>query len=102
MSQLRAARLGTVGQRVAIAASVWVSASLALAVGTFWWQAVQVGGLASFNLPLLVPALGFAALSFGLRTLRWHFFLGAAGAHPPLLTSLRTQLVGFSLTMTPG
>jgi uncharacterized protein (TIRG00374 family) len=102
MSQLRAARFGTVGQRVALAASLWVAASLALAGGTFWWQAGQVGGLASFNLPMLAPALCFAAISFGLRTLRWHFFLGAAGARPPLLTSLRTQLIGFSLTMTPG
>ena len=34
--------------------------------------------------------------------LRWHFFLAIVGAHPPFLTSLRTQLVGFSLTMTPG
>jgi uncharacterized protein (TIRG00374 family) len=51
---------------------------------------------------MLLPALGFAALSFGLRTLRWHSLLAAVGARPPLLTSLRTQLIGFSLTMTPG
>jgi len=102
MSQLRTARFGSLGQRMALAATLWVAASLALAGGTFWWQAVQVGGMGSFNLPLLLPALCFAALSFGLRTLRWHFFLATVGARPPLLTSLRTQLVGFSLTMTPG
>ena len=102
MSQLRTARFGSLGQRMALAATLWVAASLALAGGTFWWQAVQVGGMGSFNLPLLLPALCFAALSFGHRTLRWHFFLATVGARPPLLTSLRTQLVGFSLTMTPG
>lgn len=102
MNELRTARFGTMGQRVALAASLWVAASLALAAGTFWWQAGQVGGLASFHLLMLAPALGFAATSFTLRTLRWHVFLGAVGAHPPFLTSLRTQLVGFSLTMTPG
>jgi uncharacterized membrane protein YbhN (UPF0104 family) len=103
MTQFRGARLsGSVGQRVILAASLWVAASLALAVATFWWQATQVGGLESFRWPLLVPAMAFAAVSFGLRTLRWHSLLAAAGARPPLLTSLRTQLIGFSLTMTPG
>jgi uncharacterized membrane protein YbhN (UPF0104 family) len=103
MTQFRVARLGgSLGQRVVLAASLWVAASLALAVATFWWQATQVGGLESFRWPLLLPAAGFAAVSFGLRTLRWHSLLAAAGARPPLLTSLRTQLIGFSLTMTPG
>ncbi len=95
----------TIGQRMIIVASLWVAASLVLAIGTFWWywlQASQDGGLASFRWLLLLPAAGFATTSFALRTLRWHGFLAAAGAHPPFLTSLRTQLIGFSLTMTPG
>lgn len=87
---------------VVLAGSLWVGASLALAFTTFWWQATQGGGLAAMALPLLVPALGFAGISFGLRALRWHFFLAAAGAQPPFWTSLKTQLIGFSLTMTPG
>lgn len=103
LSQRAVARFrGALGQRVAVAASLWVGASLAVAAVTFWWQAAQVGGLAGFSIPLLVPALGFASVSFGLRILRWHFFLGAAGAHPALSTSIETQLIGFSLTMTPG
>ncbi len=93
---------GSVSQRVALAAALWVAASLALVAGTFWWQASQIHGLAQFDPVLLVPALGFGAASFGLRTLRWHAFLRMAGASPPFLTSLRTQLIGFSLTMTPG
>ena len=91
-----------VGQRVALAASLWVAASLIVAFATFWWQATEVGGLGQFHLPLLIPALGFAGISFGLRILRWHFFLGATGAHPALRFSAYTQLIGFSLTMTPG
>ncbi len=106
MSTTRTARLtSTIGQRMILMACLWVAASLMLAVGTFWWywmQASQSGGLASFRWPLLLPAAAFAATSFGLRTLRWHGFLAAAGAHPPFFTSLRTQLIGFSLTMTPG
>src|SRR3990172_2124932 len=76
---------GALAQRVVLAASLWVAASLALALTTFWWQAGQVGGLAGFNVVLLLPGAGFAAISFGLRTLRWHFFLVAAGAELPLL-----------------
>jgi uncharacterized protein (TIRG00374 family) len=97
-----AARFRTLEQRVALAASIWVGASLGIAGLVFWQQTAQVGGLASFSVPLLLVALGFGATSFGLRALRWHFFLNAAGAHPSFPTSLRTQLVGFSLTMTPG
>jgi glycosyltransferase 2 family protein len=93
---------GSLSQRVALAAALWVAASLALVIATFWWQAAQLGGLVQFDPVVLIPALGFAAASFGLRTLRWHFFLPLVGAFPTLLTSFRTQLVGFSLTMTPG
>src|SRR3954452_18836154 len=93
---------GTLGQRVAVAASLWVAASLVVAFGTLWWQAQQVGGLAGFNFGLLLPAAAFALVSAGLRALRWHGFLAAVGARPSLLTSIHAQLIGFSLTMTPG
>ena len=93
---------GTLSQRVALAAALWVAASLALVAGTFWWQASHLDGLARFDPVFMIPAFGFAAASFGLRTLRWHIFLRMAGAFPPFLTSFRTQLIGFSLTMTPG
>ena len=93
---------GSLSQRIALAAAAWVAASLAIAFATLWWQASQIGGLAQVQAEYLLAAMASAVLSFGLRTVRWHLFLGAAGAHPPLLTSLRTQLSGFSLTMTPG
>ena len=93
---------GSLSQRVALAAALWVAASLALVGVTFWYQASQLGGLAQFEPLVLLPALGFAVVSFGLRTLRWHTFLHMAGAYPPFITSFLTQLVGFSLTMTPG
>lgn len=103
MSLSLGARLaGTPAQRVALAASLWVGVSVVLAGATFWWQVAHEGAIAQFDIALLIIALGLATTSFGLRTLRWHFFVRAAGARPPLTTSLRTQLVGFSLTMTPG
>lgn len=103
MTEPRAARTaGSLGQRVVLAASLWVGVSLALAFATCWWQATQSDGFGTFHWPLLLPAMGFAAISFGLRTLRWHTLLAATGARPPLWVSLHTQLIGFSLTMTPG
>src|SRR3954452_22398865 len=73
----RARLYGSLSQRVAIAASLWVAASLALAIGTFWWQLRQAGGIAGLNLSLLVPAACFALISAGLRAIRWHSFLEA-------------------------
>jgi len=93
---------GTLGQRFAVAASLWVTASLVLALGTIWWQARQVGGLSGLNLPLLLPAAAFALISATLRAIRWHTFLAAVGARPSMITSVHAQLIGFSLTMTPG
>jgi glycosyltransferase 2 family protein len=101
MSQTTTIR-GSLSQRVALVAAIWVAGSLAVAFTTLWWQASQIGGLARIQGGYLVAALLSAVVSFGLRTLRWHLFLAAVGAHPPLLTSLRTQLSGFSLAMTPG
>jgi glycosyltransferase 2 family protein len=93
---------GAMGQRVAIVAALWVAGSLVVAISTFWWEAVQIGQLGGMNMLYLLPALALAFVSFGLRTLRWHLFLAAVGAHPPFLASFRAQLMGFSLAMTPG
>ena len=51
---------------VAVAAGVWVGASLVAALATIWWQATQSGGFPDINGLLLAPALGFATVSFGL------------------------------------
>lgn len=100
---LPAVRLpSSLGQRVGLVAALWVAGGLLLAVSALAWQASQMGGLPLIHAPLLAPALGFATVSFVLRAFRWHVFLHAVGARPPFRTSLRTQLIGFSLTMTPG
>ncbi len=92
----------SIGQRVGLVAGLWAAAGLVLALGTLSWQAAQTGELLELRPAYLAPALLLAAASFGLRTLRWHGFLLAVGARPSLLTSLRTELVGFALTLTPG
>jgi glycosyltransferase 2 family protein len=92
----------SLGQRVGLVGALWVAVGLVLAFGAIGWQVSAGGDLTRVHVTSLLPALALAAVSFGLRTLRWHTFLRAAGVRPRLLTSLRTQLVGFSLTMTPG
>lgn len=93
---------GSIGQRVGLIAGLWAASGLVLALGALSWQAGQTGELPELQPLYLLPAVTFAACSMGLRTLRWRGFLFAAGARPSLLTSLRTELVGFALTLTPG
>src|SRR4051812_21711126 len=93
---------GNVSQRVALAGALWLAMGLGLVAVTFWWRVSQVGPPAEFYPSFLLPGLLFAVASFLLRALRWHLFVRQAGGAPSLITSLRTQIVGFSLTMTPG
>jgi uncharacterized protein (TIRG00374 family) len=93
---------GVIGRRIGLLGALWVAAGLGLALAALIYQAAVTGEFWRLQIGLLAPALAFGCASFGLRTIRWHTFLLAAGVHPPLLTSLKTQLVGFSLTLTPG
>jgi uncharacterized protein (TIRG00374 family) len=79
-----------------------VAGSLGVALVTLWWQAQQLGGIGGINDVLLLPALGFALVSFTLRIARFHLFLVALGARVPFGASVRAQFAGFSLSMTPG
>jgi len=68
----------------------------------FGWQTHQLGGYARVDAGRLLPALGFASVSFALRIARFHFFLHGVGARPTLVSSACAQLAGFSLSVTPG
>lgn len=103
MNSFVAARLpATLGQRVGLVAGLWALGGLLLAAGGLLWQVFQTGRPPTIQIAFLLPALVFSGASFGLRAARWHLFLRAAGVRPPILTSLRTQFIGFALTLTPG
>jgi uncharacterized protein (TIRG00374 family) len=70
---------------------------------TIWggWENVaaaikQVGFLG------IATALGLSLLNFGMRFLRWQYFLKVLGYSIPLAPSFRIYMAGFSLTTTPG
>lgn len=50
----------------------------------------------------LTLALSLSLLNYGLRFLRWQFYLGRSGRRPPPGASLAVYLAGFTLTTTPA
>ncbi len=90
------------GRRLGLIGAAWVGAGLVLAGVASWRQIQTPADLGSVEGGWLALALGSATLSFGLRALRWHSLAAAAGARVSFATSVRTQLAGFSLTLTPG
>ncbi len=82
-----------------------VAAGVAIYVGfSVWAGARSVGqALASFDWTWALAALGLASLNYGVRFVRWHYYLKVLGL--PQVTvghSFLIFLAGFSLTVTPG
>lgn len=50
----------------------------------------------------ILVALCLSLVNYGLRFLRWQYFLGVLGHSVPWASSLRIYMSGFSLTTTPG
>jgi len=82
--------------------------SVVLAAGgyfvfTLWggWTEVAAA-LAHVSLSLLLFMLLLSLVNYGLRFLRWQYYLSVFGHRVPLGTSLRIYLGGFALTTTPG
>lgn len=49
-----------------------------------------------------MPAFGAALVSYSLRSLRFFYFLKRSGVHISVCDAIVAQVVGFSLTITPG
>lgn len=83
-------------------------ASVVLAAGgylafTLWggWAEVTAA-LSRVSLPLLLWMLLLSLLNYGLRFVRWQYYLAVFGHRVPWGPSLRIYLSGFALTTTPG
>lgn len=74
-----------------------------IAVGCIWLTiSAAPNAITRFSLLAFLPALGAAVASYALRTLRFHYFLRRSGIQISLLRTMRIQLVGFALAVTPG
>jgi uncharacterized protein (TIRG00374 family) len=93
---------GVFGRRLGLIGAAWVGAGLVLAMVAMWREMQTPDSLVPIQGGWLALALASATVSFGLRALRWQTLAAAAGARASFATSLRTQLAGFSLTLTPG
>lgn len=81
---------------VALAATGYLAFSL-------WggWQDVA-GAVARVGAGGIAIALAMSLLNYGLRFVRWQWYLAALGHRVPWRPGLRIYLAGFALTTTPG
>ena len=82
-----------------------VAAGVAIYVGfSVWAGARSVGhALATFNWAMALIAIALASLNYGVRFVRWHYYLKVLGLQQVTVGhSFLIFLAGFSLTVTPG
>lgn len=65
------------------------------------WQAV-LQAATRVGLGGILIALCLSLMNYGLRFVRWQFYLSALGHRIPIIPSLQIYLAGFALTTTPG
>jgi glycosyltransferase 2 family protein len=56
----------------------------------------------SISILTFASLLVLSAVNYGLRFVRWHYYLWALGARVPVRENLRIYIGGFALTTTPG
>jgi uncharacterized protein (TIRG00374 family) len=79
-----------------VAAAIYLSAAL-------WAGHAQVGtAVEAVGLDTLLALLGLSCCNYGLRSLRWHYYLRRLGCRISFVHDLRIYVAGFALTTTPG
>jgi glycosyltransferase 2 family protein len=73
-----------------------------LIVALWLERADLVAALKLISVQTLVIVLALSLLNFGLRFLRWHWYLRMLGSSIRPLDNLRIYVGGFALTTTPG
>ena len=78
-------------------------AAVAYLVVVFWAGHAEVTAAMRMVDPRLWATLcGLSLLNYGLRFLRWHYYLERLGSKIPWNASLRIYVGGFAFTTTPG
>lgn len=79
------------------------AAAAAYLIVVLWAGRTEVGAaLRMISAGGLSTVLALSTLNYGLRFLRWHFYLRILGSAIPVRQDLRIYLAGFALTATPG
>jgi uncharacterized protein (TIRG00374 family) len=86
------------------AIAISTAAAAAVYMGAVLWAGrSQVGAsLKLVSIGALLALLGLSLLNYGLRFLRWHYYLHSLGCRISLRHDLRIYVGGFALTTTPG
>jgi uncharacterized protein (TIRG00374 family) len=80
------------------------AAAAAIYLATVLWAGrAEVGAAVRMvNADILIAVLALSTLNYGLRFVRWHYYLRTLGSAIRLRENLRIYLAGFALTTTPG
>lgn len=91
------------GQRFKILIVTILLTVLGYFLFTLWggWENV-VSSIKQVGIKGIIAALSLSLVNYGLRFLRWQYFLSVLGHHIPWKPSLRIYMSGFALTTTPG
>jgi uncharacterized protein (TIRG00374 family) len=80
-----------------------VAAAAAYLATVLWVGRLDVSAAVSLvSVDTLLGLLALSMMNYGLRFLRWHYYLRTLGASIPLGHDLRVYIAGFALTATPG
>jgi uncharacterized membrane protein YbhN (UPF0104 family) len=95
--------LGVTGLARKLAIGVVLGVAVILALGLFADLPRLLDSLSRWNWAFVPVVLVAVLANYGLRFLRWHYYLGVIGAKGVSVSdSLGIFLSGFTLTMTPG
>lgn len=73
---------------------------MAVSLWSGWHEVIDAAS--RIGLTGLSIALGLSLINYGLRFIRWHYYLGLLGHPVSVASDLKIYLTGFALTTTPG
>jgi uncharacterized protein (TIRG00374 family) len=86
------------------AIAISTAAAAAVYMGAVLWagRSEVLAALKLVSIGAMLTLLGLSLVNYGLRFVRWHYYLHALGCRISLRHDLRIYVGGFALTTTPG
>lgn len=85
-----------------VSVSTVIAATAYLLVALWAGRTEVLAALSVVSTQTLFTVLSLSLVNYGLRFLRWHYYLRKLGSSIPILHDLRIYIGGFALTTTPG